>query len=222
MATVATDLGRNAVPSGVIMGDLAESIMRFRALQPSAILAPYAEQKALIAQQRIENLAEIQAEFLAYGPYIDNGEEKDTIIPVIQMAWKNYLAHDARLTGAGIDTAASGHIYNVELQQSFIRLRAALKADMVYSKRMATESSDNAGATFTKTLRTLVGGLSSRQGWRRRGRSGSTATSPSVSCVWQVSCASLPGATMPSTFPARHGPTRSARWRVGSTNVATA
>jgi hypothetical protein len=73
---VATDLGRNAVPSGVIMGDLAESIMRFRALQPSAILAPYAKQKALIAQQRIENLAEIQAEFLAYGPTSITGKKR--------------------------------------------------------------------------------------------------------------------------------------------------
>jgi methyl-accepting chemotaxis protein len=156
MAAAATDLGRNAVPSGVIMGDLAESMMRFRALQAAAILASDAEQKALIAQRRADTIADIEAGFRAYAPYIDEGEEKDKIIPAIQMAWNDYQAQDARLSAA--DTAAAGHIYNAELQQPFTRLRATVKADMVYSKRTANESADNADAAFTQMIWTVVGG----------------------------------------------------------------
>ena len=158
MATVATDLGRNAVPSGVIMGDLAEAIMGFRTLQAAAILATDAEQKSLIAKRRSETLADIQAKFLAYVPFTDDGEEKETIIPAIQMAWKDYQVEDARLAAAGTDTAAAGHIYNVELQQPFARLRAALRADMDYSKRTANAGADNADAAFTKMIWTVGGG----------------------------------------------------------------
>ncbi len=157
MASVATDLGRNAVPSGVIMGEIAELIMRFRALQGAAVLASDAEQKALVAQRRSQTLADIQAGFLAYTPFTDEGEEKETIIPAIQAAWKDYQAQDARLTAAGTDTAAAGHIYNVELQPPFARLRAALKADMAYSKRSADQSADNADAAYLRAKWTIGG-----------------------------------------------------------------
>ena len=157
MNAVATDLGRNAVPSGIIMGNLGESAMRFRQLQAASILAPNAEEKAVILQRQAEAIAEFEAAQKAYEPFVDKGEEADKLMPAIAAAWTEYKAMDAKLVAAGADKAVAAHMFNKEIQPTFARLRTAIKADMAYSDRTAKESADAADAAFARTAWVVSG-----------------------------------------------------------------
>ncbi|CAH2602567.1 HAMP domain-containing protein [Rhodovastum atsumiense] len=151
---VATDLGRNAVPSGVVMGHLAQLLERFRLLQAAAIIAD-ADSITAVTQRRAAALAEIQASWKAYQPFVDPGEEKETLIPAIDAAWKNYLTQDARLQAISADKTAAGRMFNIEMLALFEKVRATVEADMQYSNRAATESADAADAAFSQTVWTV-------------------------------------------------------------------
>jgi methyl-accepting chemotaxis protein len=154
---VASDLGRNAVPSGVIMAQLAEALTQFRQLQAAAILASTSDDKAAIARQRSETLSRIQAKLQAYQPYVDEGRETDVLMPAIRTAWQDYQAQDAKLQAKEADPAAAAHFYINDLGVAFGRLHDAVVADMDYSARTTEASIGAADAVFVNTAWTIGG-----------------------------------------------------------------
>ena len=153
MNDIAQDVASNRVPSIKLMGRIAASVESFRRTQAVALLASTAEQKATVVQRRSEALGELQTALQAYQPLIDPGEEAQTLAPAVQAAWKDYQAQSLVLDSATDKSAFD--VYSVQIYPAFLRLRAAIAADLDYNDHMAKVGLTQTAIAFSHAIWTI-------------------------------------------------------------------
>lgn len=150
MHDIAQDTLKNRLPSVDYMGRIAVSAMSFRQTQAVMLLANSPEQKATIAQRRTAALDEFQAALHDFQPFVDPGEEAQTLFPAIHAAWNDYQAQSLRLDTATAKSAFD--IYSVELYPAFAKLRATIAADIAYNNAMSKLGETQSAAAFARAI----------------------------------------------------------------------
>ena len=162
---VSDDLGENRVPSLIILGRLLEGVARFRQLEASALVADSAENKALIAERRVQAVADLKSNWLAYVPMLDAGEETQTLFPAAQAAWAEYQAESSRLLAlmaAGDKSEANKSFFQNSLS-TFTKVQSALTDEMDYNERQGKIGSAKSSTTFTAAM-WIIGALTAFAG----------------------------------------------------------
>ena len=152
MNAATRDVAANRIPSVVTVDRLGRALERFRSLQSTHLQPLDAQALASADQRQAEAQAAIDKARLDYQPLIDSGVERDKLIPAFDTAWNAYLSLSARLAEPAMknDPPKAAAFFSGEMQQSFMRVREALEADIVYNARRGEEASQAADAANTQ------------------------------------------------------------------------
>jgi methyl-accepting chemotaxis protein len=158
MNRLAQKIVTDRIPSFQIMGRIATAMERFRATQGAALAARTTEQMAVATNARSASLAVIQAALREYEPLIDPGEEAQTLMPAIQAAWKDYQAQSLLLESAA-DQSVAAEAFTSQLAPTFVRLRAAVAADIAYNDRMMKVEASTINAAYSQAIWVIAAGI---------------------------------------------------------------
>ncbi|WP_043367491.1 methyl-accepting chemotaxis protein [Belnapia sp. F-4-1] len=149
---IATDIGRNWMPSIGNLGGVIEAANRYRTLQANALLVSEPAQKASVAERTNNALGRFEEFWKRYEAFVTPGEER-RLADATLAAWRAYRSHDARFaTLVNTDRDGGTRLWNEELLQAFTLFRETSAAVLDYNRRMGSAAADQAEATFGRAI----------------------------------------------------------------------
>jgi methyl-accepting chemotaxis protein len=146
----AHDVGKNWLPSTEILGRVAAYAERVRLEEASALLADDAAKRAAAVRREGEAKAGFERAWRDYEPMVTAGEERG-LADAIQAAWRDYLVQAQRVEAMlrTADQQGANHVFTVEAQAAFTRVREAIAATLTLNARRGDAAAEVAIVAFT-------------------------------------------------------------------------